>query len=384
MELVTGASGRRWHLDSEGTFYYDMAGPINFWDIGFYAMASIPLGEKLKLTASSRYDKNENFEGTFTPRFAVNYSLGERKQHNFRASFQTGFMNPDNGQQFQHGDLGFTTLLGGGKLLVDSYKKNITSPISTTITGNDIYNNSYTLNSVLAFLGSGNSEELEILDIDLIQPEKVQSWEIGYKGILADKLYIDLCYYHNRYTNFIGSINVFTPLTGSVHDGSAVDDITNGRTETFTLVMNSKDEITSQGVEFGFNYAFGKGYSIGGNYTYSKLHELDEESAFIPSYNTPEHRINLSLSNRRLIKKLGFRLNFRWWNSFYWEHDMWFGTVDSYGTLDVQFNYKLPSIHSVLKIGGSNILSQEYQVGIGNGKIGGLYYISLTFDKLLF
>lgn len=384
MELQVGGNVRRFKLDTEGTIFYDIDGPIFIGEFGAYTMASTSIaGDKLKLTGALRYDEHENFEGGLTPRFATVYSLGSRRQHNLRLSYQTGFRNPTNANQYIFGDLGVITLFGGAKDFVENYSVNLTSPVATTLTGIDIYNNSYTQNSVFAFLESGNSQDLEILEIAFIQPEKIRVWEIGYKGIITGKLFLDLNYYHNRYKDFIGSINAVTPLVGSVQDGSAVGDIVNGNTKTYALVENAEDEVTSQGIELGMTYALAKGYRIGGNYAFANLNLGDADSDLIPGFNTPKHRFNFFVSNRNLLDRLGFRANYRWSDSFFWDVGIWKGPVDSFGVLDLQVSYRIPALKSILKIGGANVLNREYKTGIGNGRIGAQYYLSLTFDEFL-
>jgi outer membrane receptor protein involved in Fe transport len=60
--------------------------------------------DKLKVTLSGRYDKNQNFDGQFTPRASAVFSPTER--HNFRASYQTGFRNPTISDQYIKLDVG--------------------------------------------------------------------------------------------------------------------------------------------------------------------------------------------------------------------------------------------------------------------------------------
>ena len=70
---------------------------INEW--GAYAQVTKKLfHEKLSLSASGRYDKNENFEGKFTPR--VTALLSVAKGHNLRFSYQTAYKFPTTQQQW--------------------------------------------------------------------------------------------------------------------------------------------------------------------------------------------------------------------------------------------------------------------------------------------
>jgi iron complex outermembrane recepter protein len=57
--------------------------------------------------------------------------------------------------------------------------------------------------------------------------------------------------------------------------------------------------------------------------------------------------------------------------------------IPQFNTLDAQISKKLPSIKSILKVGGTNIMGNNYFTGWGNPTIGSMFYIGLTFDELL-
>jgi hypothetical protein len=100
-------------------------------------------------------------------------------------------------------------------------------------------------------------------------------------------------------------------------------------------------------------------------------------------FNTPDYRFNIGISNIAVTRELGFKLNYRWQNSFLWESTFGVGEVDAFGTLDAQVSYKVKSIKSVVTVGGSNLLNQYYTTGFGNPQIGGLYYVKILFDEFL-
>jgi len=50
--------------------------------------------------------------------------------------------------------------------------------------------------------------------------------------------------------------------------------------------------------------------------------------------------------------------------------------------LDAQINYKVPSLKSVFKVGGTNLLGDEYFTAFGTGFIGAMYYVSWTINNL--
>ena len=86
---------------------------------GTYAQVTTDIVDGLNFTGSVRYDKNENYDGSFTPRLALVYSFG--KASNIRASYQTGFRNPDTQNQYIFFPTGTVTLLGTAKANAERY-----------------------------------------------------------------------------------------------------------------------------------------------------------------------------------------------------------------------------------------------------------------------
>ena len=87
-EVLVGANYRRYDLVSEGTLFalQDDGEEFNIDEWGAYVQVSKDLlDDKLDLTGSVRYDKNENFSGQFSPRLSAVFS--PQSNHNFRASF---------------------------------------------------------------------------------------------------------------------------------------------------------------------------------------------------------------------------------------------------------------------------------------------------------
>ena len=58
------------------------------------------------------------------------------------------------------------------------------------------------------------------------------------------------------------------------------------------------------------------------------------------------------------------------------------GKLGSYQTVDAVLTYKVPSIKSLIKVGGTNIFNKYYYSAYGSPKIGGLYYVSFAYNIL--
>ncbi len=376
VDLQIGGNYRQYSLDSGGTIFTDYDGPIKYNEYGAYLQASKKfVDDRLKLTASVRMDKNEFFDAALSPRFSVNYAAGDNKQHNFRASVQTGFRNPTTQDLFIGFNVGRAILVGASPANLDR-----TLP-GTPLTGRDAYYDSYSLTSVNAFAASGNPADLVAVQTPLVQPEKVAAFDIGYRGKIK-KIAIDLNAYYNKYDKFMSQKLVVTPVTGSTSDMSGVIDIATGNFQVFQLYTNSNADINSYGAVIGLSTIVGDGFRIGTNYAYSKL-DFDQTSDpdFRAGFNTPEHKFKLSFGNSNLFKNFGFNVNGRWNSAYLWESSSANAVIESRTVLDAQINYSMPKWKSTFKLGGTNLGGKDYRSAPGAGNIGSLLYVSWTINN---
>jgi hypothetical protein len=84
-----------------------------------------------------------------------------------------------------------------------------------------------------------------------------------------------------------------------------------------------------------------------------------------------------------LTKKLGFNLNLSYQDAFLWESAYGTDTMPSYTLFNAQVNYRLPSLKTIVKIGGTNIGGQDYRTNYGSTYIGQTYYVSFIFNDLM-
>ncbi len=392
-EIQLGGSFRQYNLNSFGTIYTDADGPIDYSEYGLYTQIqkNIALeGEKnLKITGSVRYDKNEFFEGFFSPRLSAGYTLN--RDHNVRASIQTGFRNPTTQDLFIGLDAGRAILVGAAPDNLDRYSRTFAvsgggqllgQPTSIVQTGGAAYNNSYSARSVTRFAATGNSAELQVANPDLVQPEQVTSAEIGYRG-KVDKLVIDFSTYYNTYKNFIAPENVVAPYYGTAGDGAlSLAAIANGDFKAYQAYTNADLNVSAYGVSLGLSTKVLGNFDLEGNYTFAKL-EFDRVANpdFQVGFNTPEHQFKASFGNEALFKNVGFNINYRFSDDYYWEATFGNGIIPEFHVVDAQVNFTVPSIKSTFKLGGNNLLGDEYFTAFGTGFIGSIYYLSWTINN---
>ncbi|HFS67912.1 MAG TPA: TonB-dependent receptor, partial [Flavobacteriia bacterium] len=376
LDLQIGGNYRQYSLNSGGTIFTDYDGPIKYNEYGAYLQASKKFDDdRLKLTASIRMDKNEFFDANLSPRLSVNYAAGDKKQHNIRASFQTGFRNPTTQDLFIGFNVGRAILVGASPANLDR-----TLP-GTTLTGRDAYYDSYSFSSVSAFSASGNPADLVAVQTPLVKPEKVAAYDIGYRG-KVQKVAIDFNAYYNKYNNFMSQKLVVTPISGSTSDMSGVIDLATGNYQAFQLYTNSSAKISSYGAVLGLATQIGDGYRIGANYTYAKL-DFDQASDpdFRAGFNTPEHKVKISFGNSNLFKNFGFNVNGRWSSEYLWESSIANAVIDARTVIDAQINYTMPKWKSTFKLGGTNLGGKDYRSAVGAGNIGSLLFVSWTINN---
>ena len=359
--LTTGFSGRLYRPNSMGTIFSDTNGRvIRNHEFGAYAgIEQRSSNNKLKINATARVDKNQNFNYIFSPAASLVYTPD--KITYYRVSLSAGVRNPTLADQYLYYNVGRAILLGN-------------------ITG---YDSMVTLPSLYEAL-SGLTTDLKKLQwfgVDPVRPEKVKSIEIGYKSFLAsNKLNIDASAYYSFYEDFIGyNIGIDPNIDYTINY------ISGG--QVYRIATNAESTVTTMGVSIGTNYFFAKNYTAGVNYSFNQLNKTDNLDPIIPAFNTPKNKFNLSLSGQNLeIKKLklenlGFSINYKWIQGFRFEGSPQFtGDVPTYYLLDVMVSKVIPKYKAMIKMGASNITNNMVMQVYGGPRIGRMAYFSMYFD----
>jgi iron complex outermembrane recepter protein len=390
-DALIGGNFRMYDMFTNGTLFDDINHKIIIKEGGaFLQLSKRLLEEKLKLTGSIRYDKNQNFEGRLTPRATIVYTLA--KNHNFRASFQTGFRNPSPSDQYIKLNAGVITILGG---VPDNSK------------GMNVYENSFTSTSLGPFFGAfgaavqgGSSPQNAIMstkdllvksNVSYIKPERVMSYEIGYKALLSSNFMVDINYYYSSYNDFLLNQVVMqpqSPVLGS--DGKinpqAAYDLLNGQSHLFQLYTNAGDRVSSQGATVGLTWLLPKNYSLNANATWAEFNLRNANINDIPAFNTPKIKTAVVFGNSSVAKNIGFNVAWRWQDAYDWTstfNQMIPGRINAFSVVDAQVTYKLLPAKMFIKLGASNLFNNRVYEAYGSPSIGGVYYISFVFDQLM-
>jgi outer membrane receptor for ferrienterochelin and colicin len=399
--ILVGADYRLFEVIPDGNTFVDLSRPLaertvadkngSFGEKQYYRkygafaqVAKLFFDEKLKVSASARVDNNPEFSPKFNPRIAIVYTAAEK--HNFRASFQNGYRFPALFEALSFLNNASVRRVGG---------------LARVNEGIGFLENSYTLASFDIFTASVNTDVssgmnrndaalknrnlLQVANLPTMQPESINSFEIGYKSVLLNnKLVLDFDAYHNSYNGFLGQVEVAVPTSGTVgSDAAVLDMLTRSKQNRYRVYTNAKNVYNSYGSSLGLTYNFHKKFTVSGNANYNKLSQNPNPDVFLTGFNTPKWVTNLSFGNREIVKNVGFNVVWRWQDEVFWESTLANGNVPAYSTFDAQVSVKVPKMKTTIKVGASNIFNHRYIQFAAGPTIGALYYAAVTIDGLL-
>ena len=383
MEIIIGANARLYLPNSHGTIFSDTSyyeyntiynsdntvlrvdsslkyKKITNYEWGAYIGLEKRIAkDKVKLNATARVDKNENFPYLFSPALSVVYT--PHKDHTLRVTFSSAIRNPTLSDQYLYYPVGRALLVGN-------------------ISG---YDSLVTINSFVDALNFDDVNKLSYFNVKPVVPEKVKTIEFGYRTSLFDHLYMDLNAYYSEYKDFIGyqvgaDVDILTIYNGPFFPPSKKMLFNN----FLRVATNSEEVVTTSGASIGLSYFFREFYTITGNYSFNQLNKAADDP-LIPAYNTPKHKYNIGFSGRDIltpkIKNWGFSINYKWVEGFLFEGSPQFtGSIDTYDIVDVQVNKRFPEQHTTFKIGVQNLLNNKHYEVYGGPLVGRMAYFQVA------
>ncbi|TGD78522.1 TonB-dependent receptor [Hymenobacter wooponensis] len=369
--LVVGAAYREYRLGSNGMLFKDTEDKrIRNYEYGAYGqLTQTLLEERLKLAFAGRVDDFKNFKPAFSPRASAVLSLGENKQHNFRASFGRAFRSPSQTEQYFYNDIRTGVLIGN---------------IGTGFQG---YNLALFNSPQLLAAAQSNPAVLQPYEYNIkpLKLERVGTVEVGYKGAILPKVYLDASYFRSCYNDFIGARTFVGNTDGSRPTPQQLaagysTAYTNQSQPTRVLYAyyNNDQEVRTQGVTAGLTYYFKRALNLTGNYSLNVLDKSNLPEGFQTFYNTPKHKYNVGATGT--IGNFSYNVNYRWVQGHLQEMPFATGSIKDYSTTDAYLGYSLPKLSSTVQAGISNAFNTNNVQVFGGPQIGRLAYLGLRVD----
>lgn len=271
--MVAGVQYQRDDANSNGTYLLDNDGEgIVINQIGGYAQLEKKFGDTgLKTVLAARADNHELYGFNFIPKAALVYTT--ENAGTFRLTYGQGIAAPT--------ILNLEADIFGGLLL-------------------------------------GNGAGFTLSDgtvIPELQVETIQTIEVGYKGKIADKLFLDANAYYNISKDFLSpALNIADPANGILvteRDGTPLTELQPGFATEFgsplVLTYINFGSVDTYGLDVGINYYFNDNINLAVNYSYFS-YNLDKDDMSndgnrdgvvtdrdLP-INTPEHKGSIALN----------------------------------------------------------------------------------------
>ncbi len=336
--------GIQWQRDianSKGTYLLDQGGDdlIELDQIGFYAQVERELGTTgLEVIVAARGDDHELYGFNFVPKAGVLYTRGT----------------------------------GTWRL---TYGKGIAAPTILNLSA-DIFGG----------LVLGNGEGFTLADgsqIPALEVETIQTLEFGYKGIVADKLYIDSNAYYNFHEDFLSPlINIANFPAGPAvtqRGDQPIEELNSGifGPGDFVLTYLNFGEVNTYGFDLGLNYQFTRNVNVSLNYSLFDF-DLDEDDpkndgdrngevtkTDLP-INTPQHKLNVAVNASR---------------------DKWFGTIGARWVDEYDFfsgiNVAAETNEDLIFNGDPVIEDQRVGRDFNRGALGGFVNVDISLGYRL-
>ncbi len=382
IEVLTGFDHRTYFVNPDGNYFINPIKGKEYSTIrygktgGFLSLTKKLMHDKLKLGAILRADRNDYFDVLLNPRFSIVYS--PVLKHNFRAAYQSGYRYPILFEAYSNVNSGGVKRVGGLPVMSTGIFENawLQSSISSFQSAvlKDI-NTGMTKNAAI----EKNKSLLKKNPYTYIQPERVNSFEIGYKGLFAKgRIFAEADLYLSRYRSFIAQANMNVPNT-AIADSIPYYLYERSKQSPYRMWTNSQTIIDNYGFSIGLTGHLNKGYIARLNTTFTKLRKSKNEDGLEDGFNTPDWIANASVSNSNIYKNIGASIGLKWQNSYYWQSFLINDNVPDFWTIDMQASYSFQKSNITLKAGGNNLLNHYYYSILGGPQIGGLYYLTFTY-----
>ena len=291
--------------------------------------------------------------------------------------------------------------------------------------------------NVLRALDPQTGSFVDVEDVNNVNPLKptiTQTYEIGYKGIVMNRLAFSADVYHSKINDFVGPLvvetpNVFldpatlgafldgsitaalndpananlkqallafdTPAQGGNGNGSPVDELVKviasipfgtvtpeeaADPNAVMLTYRNYGDISLNGLDLNLTYYFNPSLSFGANYSFvSKDLFEDVDGLGDIALNAPKNKFGASVQYVNADLGFGVGLRTRFVAGFPVRSGVYVGALESYYTIDLNAGYALPiGPRPRLSLTVQNLLNRQHQQFIGSPEIGRLSMIRLT------
>ena len=203
--------------------------------------------------------------------------------------------------------------------------------------------------------------------IPKLKPEDNTTFELGFKGVLANKVFIDVSGYKSWYKNFISPLR---PIGDFAKGIVTLDENGNLRKGEQTLTYLNFGKQPVWGFDSGINVYATDRVVLKGNLSFIEARKLEDAGGINQPFNTPRTTFNLGLScDDFLIKRATFDASLHHVEKFDFRSGVHVGTVLAYTVVDVNLGYRT-KYGVTYRLSAMNVFDNDHIEMVDGAKIG--------------
>ncbi|MBT3345483.1 MAG: TonB-dependent receptor [Gemmatimonadetes bacterium] len=340
-----GANVRQFRPETDGLLLNDADRTIRLEQTGVYAQSRTDLTQSLRLVLAARLDDHEVYGSKVSPKAALIYH--PRDDMSFRATYNQAYQSPSLGNQdilVRVSDIVAARGNGAGFQFVN--------------------------------LSGGPLPERYVDGIPKLEPEDNTTFEVGLRGVIANRVMVDASGYRSRYRNFISPV---TPINDLANGIVVLDEKGNPRPEV-TLTYLNFGEQTVTGFDVTANTYLNRHIGARAGLSLMNTGDLKGAGGFDQPFNTPEAIYTLGLSARdQFVAGSTADIALRHVTEFDFVSGVYNGTVSAYTVVDLNAGYILS--HGVTaRLTVKNLFGNRHREFIGGPRIGRMIVTQLDYS----
>jgi iron complex outermembrane receptor protein len=301
---------------------------------GVYAQTETPLVPQLRLMLAARYDDHESYDAQFSPKAGVVWTPVNGQS--LRFFYNRAFKSPSTLQT---------------SFYIPNFVPNV-----------GVFGNRDGITVKKASDGSVVREYTPLV------PEQNTTWEAGYKGLINNRLFIDVSGYYSRYRNFLSPLvtiaNPFGGAAATVAYSNATGQplVSESGGQQIVLTYFNLGRAKLWGTDASMTYVLNPKVDFTGTFSYLDLSTIEGIDTKLASdreataLNSPSTKWTAGVHARDLGRWSGGTV-LRYVNGYRFVSGINNGRIPTFSTLDMNVGYRIPNLRSQINLAVANLFT---------------------------
>ncbi|HEX2781915.1 MAG TPA: TonB-dependent receptor [Gemmatimonadaceae bacterium] len=315
---------------------------------GVYAQLEQDIGPMFRVIGAGRYDKHDYYDAQWSPKAGLLFT--PIPDQTFRVTFNRAFKSPTILQTGFY----FPDFSPGIGLLGNRYGFDVRDTLSGAL----------------------------VRHFDPIVPETNDTYEVGYKGVLGNRLFLDVTGYRMFFENFMTPLVILNlaPAGTGVYQNGVRFNGASGRPQ-LTLSYINVGKARLDGTDVGARFLVSPNITVNGTTSFQKLKDVQRTPGFqgtatnfqeATSFNSPNFKWSLGTEFAELMRAgLTASVNARHVQGYNFRSGVNYGYNPAFSTVDLSLGYALPFEGTRLNVNVQNLFTCRAGESTPNGFISG-------------